>query len=210
MLLIFLSWPFVSFHPTPGGRSLSHTNRPASGITNWFILWTSYSGGSLHCWKEKNLKKKNSSSIWNFLCINNMATETCWCRYSCRIPSPSIPFFSRSQRPTKHLLLQKSHFDKPFQGSFAFLKDFLYMCLSSHNVATKEGANGKGFKGEGIEMRNLKSCLYSLLCMKASVCHTWLYELFGHFLLTAKMLKVGHSCVSAWFGSRTGLIRKEC
>lgn len=56
----------------------------------------------------------------------------------CRIPSPST--LQQIRDPLNISSCQKDIFDKPFQGSLIFPKDFVYKCLSTHTVVTEKGS----------------------------------------------------------------------
>lgn len=123
----------------------------------------------------------------------------------CRIPSSST--LQQIRGPLRIFSFQKDIFDKPFQGSFIFSKDFVYRCLSTHTVFTEKGWI---FQRKGCEnMQPKKLYPYISLPVKSSVCHMWLHWLFGHFLPTAKTLKESESYVWVCSGGRTGLSREE-
>lgn len=62
----------------------------------------------------------------------------------CRMPSPST--LQQIRDPLSISSCQNGIFDKPFQGSFIFPEDFVYKCLSTHNVVTEKGWMWKGPK----------------------------------------------------------------
>lgn len=54
-----------------------------------------------------------------------------------RIPSQCM--LQQIRDPLSISSCQEDIFDKPFQGSLLFPKDFVYKCLSAHNIVAEKG-----------------------------------------------------------------------
>lgn len=125
----------------------------------------------------------------------------------CRIPSPSM--LQPIRDPLSISSWQKDIFDKPFQGSFIFPKDFVYKCLSTHTVVTEKGSMWKGPK-EAMKICSPKSfictahCLWSLQFVICD-CTGYLgisYLLQRHLKKARVMCEPALEARQAWAGKR--------
>lgn len=125
----------------------------------------------------------------------------------CRIPS--LHMLQQIRDSLSISSCQEDISDKPFQGSFLFPKDFVYMCLSTHNVVTEKGWMWKGPEERLCKYIAQRAASIQLTALKSSVCLMWPHRLSGYFLPTAKTLKESQSYVWAYSGGRTGLSKEE-
>lgn len=81
----------------------------------------------------------------------------------CRIPSPSM--LQPIRDPLSISSCQKDIFDKPFQGSFIFPKDFVYKWSFHPYCCYRKGVKVKGSKGEAMKICSPKSFICTAHCL---------------------------------------------
>lgn len=196
---------FCVLPSAPRGRSLSQTNRPASGITNWFILWTHWL--LLLQWKITGKKKQK-------VVISNVFYISTKCLQKVNGDDTLQNFLpihaSTDQRPTEHLLLPERYLWQTFSGIVYFPQRFCVQVSFHPYCCYRKGVNVKGSKGEAMKICSPKSfictahCLWSLQFVICD-CTGYLgisYLLQRHLKKARVMCEPALEARQAWEGKR--------